>query len=129
MKIKILMQKYNSTLSCILKCLEFISMIHKKLIFGLLILTFLSSCTAPTAMLGPVYTFASTGSMAQTGISAGSNEIITHYTGKTTFENIKEITNKDEINIHKDTLESEEFYILVKNKIDKTSAILNLTNQ
>ena len=129
MKIKILMQKYNSTLSCILKCLKFFSMIHKKLIFGLLILTFLSSCTSPTAMLGPVYTFASTGSMAQTGISVGSNEIITHYTGKTTFENIKEITNKDETNIHKETLESEEFYILVKNKIDKTNAILNLSNR
>ena len=101
-------------------------MIYKKLIFGLLILTFLSSCSAPTAMLGPVYTFASTGSMAQTGISAGSNEIITHYTGKTTCENIKEITSKDDI--HKDTLESEEFYILVKNKIDITSTILNLSN-
>ena len=128
MKIKIFMQKYNSTLSCISKCLGFFFMIHKKLIFGLLILTFLSSCSAPTAMLGPVYTFTSTGSMAQTGISAGSNEIITYYTGKTTFENIKEITNKEEENIHKDTLESEEFYILVKNKVDKTSAILNLSN-
>ena len=47
---------------------------------------------------------------------------------ETTFENIKEISNKDEKNIHKDTLESEEFYILVKNKIESTSAILNISN-
>ena len=49
--------------------------------------------------------------------------MITMYTGKTPFENVKEIAMNDK-NIHKQTLESEEFYILVKNKIDKTGAIL-----
>ena len=49
--------------------------------------------------------------------------------GGINIENIKEITIKDKKNIKKKTLESEEFYVLVKNKIKKTSAILKITNQ
>jgi len=122
------MQKYISTLSCNFKCLRFLSMIRTRVIFGLLIMGFLGACAAPTAMLGPVYTFTSTGSIAQTSLSIGSNELITMYTGKTPIENIKEITNIEEENIHKDTLESEEFYILVKNKIESTNITLNRSN-
>ena len=128
MKNKGLVHKYNSTLSCNLKCLRFFSMIHKKLIFGLFTIIFLGACTAPTAMLGPVYTFTSTGSVVQTGISVGSNELVTMYTGKTPIENLKEINKVNEKNIHKNTLESEDFYILVKNKIETTSSILKLSN-
>ena len=128
MKNEGLVHKYNSTLSCNLKCLRFFSMIHKKLIFGLFTIIFLGACTAPTAMLGPVYTFTSTGSVVQTGISVGSNELVTMYTGKTPIENLKEINKVNEKNIHKNTLESEDFYILVKNKIETTSSILKLSN-
>ena len=128
MKIKALHQKINSTLSCILKCLKFFDMIHKKILFGLITISFLGGCASPTAMLGPAYTLNSTGSVFQASLSYGSNEMITRYTGKTTFENVKEITTNDR-NIHKQTLESEDFYILVKNKIDKTGAILKKANQ
>ena len=128
MKIKPLSTIFNSTLSCNLKCLRFFSMIHKKLIFGLFTIIFLGACTAPTAMLGPVYTFTSTGSVVQTGISVGSNGLVTMYTGKTPIENLKEINKVNEKNIHKNTLESEDFYILVKNKIETTSSILKLSN-
>ena len=125
------MQKYISTLSCNLKCLRFLSMIHNKIVFGLLIMSFLGACATPSAMLGPIYTFTSTGSIAQTSISIGSNELITMHTGKTPIENIKEFvkTENEDKNIHKDTLESEEFYILVKNKIENNKIILNQTNQ
>ena len=98
-------------------------MIHKKIIFGLLTISFLGGCATPSAMLGPAYTLTSTGNVFQASLSYGSNEMITMYTGKTPFENVKEIAMNDK-NIHKQTLESEEFYILVKNKIDKTGAIL-----
>ena len=54
--------------------------------------------------------------------------MITLSPGKTPFDNVKEMT-MNEKNIHKETLESEDFYILVKNKIDKTGAILKKTNQ
>ena len=47
--------------------------------------------------------------------------MITMYTGKTPIENVKEITLNNQKNIQKQTLESEDFYILVKNKIDKTT--------
>ena len=107
-------------------------MIYKKIVFGLFILNLLMGCTSPSAMLGPAYTMSSSGNILQAGLSYGSNELITQYTGKTPIENLKDasLTEVKEItNIEKNTLESEDFYILVKNKIEKTSSILNLTNQ
>ena len=68
----------------------------------------------------------------QAGLSYGSNELITMYTGKTPLENLQEISESKKnktINIQKKTLESDEFYILVKKKIEKTNSILNLSNQ
>ena len=107
-------------------------MINKKIISGLFILNLLVGCSSPTAMLGPAYTMSSSGNTLQAGLSYGSNQLITQYTGKTPIENLKDaslIQNKELINIEKNTLESEDFYVLIKNKIEKTSKILNLTNQ
>lgn len=102
-------------------------MIHKKFIFGISLLIFLTGCSSPTAMLGPAYTLTSTGNVFQAGLQYGSNQMITMYTGKTPIENIQEIASNQK-NIQKQTLESEDFYILVKNKIDKTGKILKKTN-
>ena len=125
--------KSNSTLSCILNCIRFVTtMINKKIILGLLIITLLAGCSSPTAMLGPVYTLSSTGSGLQAGINYGSNELITMYTGKTPIENLKKINvdkKKNETNIQKKTLESEDFHILVKKKIEKANKIIIRTNQ
>ena len=128
MKISVLYQLFNSTLSCIYKCLRFSMMIQKKIVFWLLVSAFLSGCTSPTAMLGPAYTFTSSGNIYQAGLTFGSNEMITRQTGKTPIENIQELSvNKK--NIHKQTLESEDFYQLVKNKIERTKGKINLSNQ
>jgi len=127
------MSIFNSTLSCILKCIRFDEiMVLKKTIFGLIILIFLGACTSPTAMLGPAYTLSSTGNIYQASFSYGTNEIITNYTGKSPIENLQEITNDKKIyskNIKKKTLESEDFYILVKNKIENAKGTINLSNQ
>ena len=107
-------------------------MINKKIIFGLFIVGLLGACTSPTAMLGPAYTFSSSGNVIQAGLNYGSNQMITHYTGKTPIENLKEVSQKKKVqktNIKKKTLESNEFYLLVKSKLEKTSGILNLSNQ
>jgi len=128
MIIRTLYQLINSTLSCILNRLRFPTMIHKKIIFGIFAICFLGGCASPTAMIGPAYTLTSTGNISQASFSYGSNQMITMYTGKTPFENIREITIDDK-NIHKQTLESEDFYILVKNKIDRAGAIFRNTNQ
>ena len=123
---------FATTLSCILKCIRFlIAVINKKLIFGLFILSFLGACAGPTAMLGPAYTLTSSGNVLQAGLSYGSSEIVKSYTGKTPIENLKEISFLDENikNIKKQTLESEEFYNLIKSKIEKTSGIIKLSNQ
>tara|TARA_B100001063_G_scaffold89938_1_gene83768 strand:+ start:160 stop:471 length:312 start_codon:yes stop_codon:yes gene_type:complete len=103
-------------------------MIHKKIFIGLFLLGFLSACGAPTAMLGPAYTFTSTGSLTQAGMTFGSNELITSYTGKTPIENLEELTS-DKKNIQKNTLKSDDFQQLVKNRIEKTRQIINLSNQ
>mgnify|MGYP001379613761 FL=1 len=121
----------NSTLSCISKCIGFvITMVSKKIILGIFIVSLLSGCSSPTAMLGPVYTLTSTGNVYQTGFSYGSNQLITKYTGKTPIENLKNIEVKDiKKNTLKETLESEDFYQLVNGRIKKTREILNFSNQ
>ena len=107
-------------------------MIHKKKIFGLFLFTLLGACASPTALIGPTYTLTSTGNILQAGLSYGSNEMITYYTGKTPLENLKEITtdhSKKNINIQKQTLESQEFYSLIKNKIENTGNLIKISNQ
>ena len=108
------------------------AMINKKIILGLFIVSFLGACASPTAMLGPAYTLTSSGNVFQAGLSYGSNEMITKYTGKTPLENLQEISsiekNKKK-NIHKKTLESDDLYILVKQNIEKTNKILKSSNQ
>ena len=129
MKIKAL----SSTLSCIPKCIRFVpAMINKKIIIGLFTISFLGACASPTAMLGPAYTLTSSGNVIQAGLSYGSNEMITMYTGKTPLENLQEISSvqqSNKKNIHKKTLESEDFYILVKQNVEKTNKILKSSNQ
>ena len=107
-------------------------MINRKIILGLFITCFLGACSSPTAMLGPAYTLSSTGSGLQAGINYGSNQLITMYTGSTPIENLQKISKdqkKESLNIQKKTLESEDFYFLVKRRIETTNKIINKTNQ
>ena len=124
---------FNSILSCISKCIRIIlTMINKKIIFGLFLFSMLGACGAPTAMLGPAYTFTTTGNIAQAGLSYGSDRLITSYTGKTPIENIEDITSNNlsvKKNIQKQTLQSEDFYQLVKSKIEMTKGKIKLTSQ
>ena len=104
-------------------------MVHKKIFFGLFFLGLLSACGAPTAMLGPAYTFTSTGSIGQAGFSYGSSELVTMYTGKTPIENVIEATSTDRNNIQKKTLESKDFQDLITSRVKKANSILKNSNQ
>ena len=107
-------------------------MIKKKIIFGLFIITILGGCTSSTVMLGPAYTLSSTGSGFQAGINYSSNQLITMYTGSTPIENLQKIKTdqiKNKSNIQKKTLESDDFHVLVKNKIEKLNKIIKKANQ
>lgn len=128
MKNQYLDQKFNSNLSCILKCLRITPMKYKKIILGISIFCFLGACTSPTAMLGPAYTLTSTGNVFQAGFSYGSSEMITMYTGKTPMENVIEITSSEN-NIQKDTLESDDFKHLIISRVEKANRILNNSNR
>ena len=124
---------FNSILSCTTECIRItITVINKKVIFGLFLFSVLGACGAPSAMLGPAYTFTTTGNIAQAGLSYGSDYLITSYTGKTTIENIEDIASKNlpvKKNIQKQTLQSEDFYQLVKSKIEMTKGKIKLSNQ
>ena len=103
-------------------------MILKKIIAGLFLLFFLNGCVQSAALLGPAYTMASTGNVFQAGLSYGSNQAVKKITGKSTTENIKSLVD----NKKKEVVENEsqeEFFALVKSRIEKTSKIIQLANQ
>mgnify|MGYP001484516114 CR=1 FL=1 len=66
-------------------------MFNRKILLALIVVILLNGCTSPSAMIGPVYTLSSTGNTFQAGLSYGSNELITQYTGKTPIENLTEL--------------------------------------
>ena len=100
----------------------------KKIFTGLVLLFFLNGCVQNTALLGPAYTLASKGNIYQAGLSYGSNQAVTKITGKSPTENIKSFTDRKKSKIDEEQ-NYDEFIALVKNKIEKTSKIINLANQ
>ena len=100
----------------------------KKIFAGLFLLFFLNGCVQSTALLGPAYTLAGTGNIYQAGLSYGSNQAVTKITGKSPTENIKSFTDRKKSKIDEEQ-NYDEFIALVKNKIEKTSKIINLANQ
>ena len=103
-------------------------MILKKIIAGLFLLFFLNGCVQSTALLGPAYTLTSTGNIFQAGLSYGSNQAVKKITGKSTTENIKSLVDNKKIKIEEQERQ-EEFFALVKSRIEKTSKIIKLANQ
>ena len=103
-------------------------MILKKIITGLFLLFFLNGCVQSTALLGPAYTLASTGNIYHAGLSYSSNQAIENITGKTPTENIKSLVDNKKMKIEEKESQ-EEFFALVKSKIEKTSKIIKLANQ
>ena len=103
-------------------------MILNKIIAGLFLLFFINSCVQSAALLGPAYTLASSGNIYQAGLSYGSNKAVKKITGKSPTENIQSLVeNKQKKNVEEE--KQEEFFVLVKNRIEKTSKIINLANQ
>ena len=100
----------------------------KKIFAGLFLLFFLNSCVQSTALLGPVYTLTSTGSIYQAGLSYGSNQAVKNITGKSTTENIKSFVDDKKLKVEEEESQ-EEFFALVKSRIEKTSKIIQLANQ
>ena len=103
-------------------------MILKKIIAGLFLLFFLNGCVQNTALLGPAYTMASTGNIYQAGLTYGSNQAVKQITGKSPTENIKSLTDSKKSKIDEEQ-NYDEFFALVKKRIEKTSKIINLANQ
>jgi len=116
-------------LSCAYKYLMLVRtiMISKKIIIGLFFLIFLNGCVQSAALLGPSYTLISTGNVYQAGFSYGSSKVIKKMTDKTPTENIKSLLDNKKLKVEE--VNYDEFFALVKNRIDKKSKIINLANQ
>ena len=102
-------------------------MIPKKIIIGLFFLLFFNGCLQSTALLGPSYTLISTGNVYQAGFSYGSSKVIKKMTDKTPTENIKSLLDNKKLKVEEENYD--EFFVLVKNRIEKKSKIINLANQ
>ena len=100
----------------------------KKIFAGLFLLFFLNGCVQNTALLGPVYTLATTGNIYQAGLSYGSNQAVKKITGKSPTENIKSFVDDKKLKVEEEESQ-EEFFALVKSRIEKTSKIIQLANQ
>ena len=103
-------------------------MILKKIITGLFLLFFLNGCVQTAALLGPAYTLTSTGNIYQAGLSYSSNQAVKKITGKSPTENIKSLVDNKKIKAEEKEKQNE-LYALVKNRIEKTSKIIQLANQ
>ena len=103
-------------------------MILKKIIAGLFLLFFLNGCVQSAALLGPAFTFASTGNVFQASLSHGSNQAVKKITGKSTTENIKSFVDNKKIKVE-EVESQEEFFALVKRRIEKTSEVISLINK
>ena len=103
-------------------------MIINKIILRLSIVTFLNGCVQSTALLGPAYTLASTGNIYQAGLSYSSNQAVKKITGKSPTENIQSLVDNKKIKIEEKE-KQDEFFALVKSRIEKTSKIIQLANQ
>ena len=99
----------------------------KKIFAGLFLLFFLNGCVQNTALLGPVYTLATTGNIYQAGLSYGSNQAVKKITGKSPTENIQNLVDNKKMKIEEKESQ-EEFFALVKSRIEKTSKIIHLAN-
>ena len=103
-------------------------MILKKIIAGSFLLFFLNGCVQSAALLGPAYKLTSTGNIYQAGLSYGSNQAVKNITGKTPTENIKSLVDNKKMKIEEKE-KQDEFFALVKSRIEKTSKIIQLANQ
>ena len=103
-------------------------MILKKIIISTFAMCFLTGCLQNTAFLGPALTVASTGNVYQAGLSYGSSQVIKKMTGKTPTENVKSFLDSNNTTVKEEEI-NDEFFVLVKDKIEKKSNILNLANQ
>ena len=104
-------------------------MILKKIIISVFAMCFLTGCLQNTAFLGPALTIASTGNVYHAGLSYGSSQAIKKMTGKTPTENVKSFLDSNNTTVKEEEEIYDEFFVLVKDKIEKKSNILNLANQ
>ena len=95
-------------------------MINKKIILAVAFVAFFNGCVQNTALLGPAYTFSSSGSLLQTGLSYGSNQVYTKYKEEKNDKELQEIIKRENRN--------HELKNLLKAQITETRKKLKIIN-
>jgi len=93
--------------------------VKKKITILLLSLLFLNGCVQSSAFLGPAITVASTGNLVNAGFQYGTSVAVKKETGKNTVEYISSLLNTPQ-----EKTVSEDFLILVENRIKETRKII-----
>ena len=100
-------------------------MVTKKYILFFILIVLLNSCVQSTSMVGPAYTFVSTGNIFQTGFTFGANKMVEKETGLSTSEIISNKLNEDIIKKKKNENNIDEsLLILVDLNIKKTREVI-----
>jgi hypothetical protein len=68
-------------------------MFNKKLILGIFFIAFLNGCAQTAALLGPVYTYGTTGNTLQAGLSYGSNKALSEFKKANKSKNLEQKKN------------------------------------
>ena len=108
-------------------CKYIIVSIKKYILFSILTVL-LNSCVQSTAMVGPAYTFVSTGNIFQTGFTFGANKVVEKETGLSTSEIISNKLNEDIIKKKNENNIDESLLILVDLNIKKPEKLLKMIN-
>jgi len=95
----------------------------RKLAIYLFLLSALNGCVQGLAFFGPAFSYSKTGSVMQSALSYGTNVAWKKVKAKSSTENTE---NAFDDNI---TINNNDFFKSVKNKIDNSSSITNLANQ
>ena len=90
----------------------------KKKILGISIIFLFCGCAQTTSFLGPIYTFGTSGSVHQAGLSYSSEKVITTLTGKSSLENVE--------NLLKAKKQDSDLRKLIKKRIKETRKKLSL---
>ena len=98
----------------------------RKLAIYMVFLTTLNGCAQGLAFLGPVFSYSQSGSVTQSALSYGSNQLF-----KKIKKNESNTSDKNKGNAFDDngTFSEDHLSLRLKNKIENASSIKNLANQ
>jgi len=95
----------------------------RRIAIYIIFLSTLNGCVGSVALLGPVFSYSKSGNIMQSALSYGSNVVFKKIKDKSSTEN-----NRNAFDDYGVT-DNDNSFLLLKNKIENKSNIINLANQ